>query len=227
MSTRGVPVVPLRQPAPVWSAGGFVSAVDQWMAPPPADGAVVAEVVAPSREIPQGVKRIRKPDGSVWWYWAAHQFSTTPNAFKPRTALLWRGTGEPTAHELAEIWNACDRLTEQLHDWLCGPRRKHVRRGQVYFLEGPLGIKIGFSIAPERRRRGLQTGMPGELKLLGAVPGTIRLERRIQRQFRHLKVGREWYRDDPALRAFISMRCPASATNGPPGPRSEVTGSVP
>jgi hypothetical protein len=177
-------------------------------------------------EIPQGVKRIRKPDGAVWWYWAAHQFTKTPNAFKPRTQLLWRGPGAPTARDLADIWIVCDRLTEQLHDWLRGPRRKHVRLGHVYFIEGPEGIKIGFSARPEKRRRALQTGMPGALVLLGTVPGTPRLERRIQGQFRHLKIGREWYRDDPALRAFIEMRCPGGATNGPPGPRSEVTGSV-
>jgi hypothetical protein len=81
------------------------------------------------------------------------------------------------------------------------PKREKGARGYVYFFlcSGTATVKIGVTAShPARRRRSLQTGAPGELRLLVYAPGTAADERRLHRRFAHLRRQGEWfaYKDD-------------------------------
>jgi hypothetical protein len=77
--------------------------------------------------------------------------------------------------------------------------------GSVYFVEcGVTGrVKIGTSANPGARFLELQTGSPTKLLLLGSIPGGLRRERELQKQFKHLSVGGEWFAPDPELTGLI------------------------
>lgn len=68
------------------------------------------------------------------------------------------------------------------------------RRVEVYFIHAPgVGVKIGTSNNPEKRRQQLQTGMPVDLTLIGSVVGDYDLERTLHRRFRSVRVRGEWF----------------------------------
>jgi hypothetical protein len=64
-------------------------------------------------------------------------------------------------------------------------------------------IKIGFSVMPEGRVKGLQTGSPDKLKLLGKWPGTMYDEKRIHRFLRQHRKHGEWFEVDFERAAFV------------------------
>jgi hypothetical protein len=75
--------------------------------------------------------------------------------------------------------------------------------GWVYLVSAPgTGtVKIGYSAKePRNRVKSLQTANPTELRLLSLVRGSRRDEQKYHRQFAHLRVRGEWFRDEPELR---------------------------
>jgi hypothetical protein len=62
-----------------------------------------------------------------------------------------------------------------------------------------LAVKSGHARDPHKRLAQLATGSALELELLGFVEGGRALEQRWHRQWRHLRICREWFRADPAL----------------------------
>ena len=76
----------------------------------------------------------------------------------------------------------------------------------IYYLQqgdsGP--IKIGYSAYPFKRMRQLQTANSVSLKLLLIVEGTKGLERRLHRQFSHLRIQSEWFSPSSELMSYIS-----------------------
>ncbi|WP_024693009.1 GIY-YIG nuclease family protein [Pseudomonas syringae] len=61
-------------------------------------------------------------------------------------------------------------------------------------------VKIGRAKDIERRKKGLQTGNPRKLLLLGWIrtDDDVRLEKEIHRHFSHLRGSGEWFTLDPA-----------------------------
>jgi len=79
----------------------------------------------------------------------------------------------------------------------------------MYFVtttEPGFPIKIGISETPKFRLRGLQTGLPFDVKMLGVfkIPDTI-FERRVHRKFKHLKLRGEWFRNAPEILDFLAL----------------------
>lgn len=86
------------------------------------------------------------------------------------------------------------------------PRGAPQGNSSVYFIrDGEKAcIKIGVSVEPRHRRGSLQTGHPGELVLLGTIPGIRADEQELQYRFRDLRVRGEWYRETPELLSAIN-----------------------
>ena len=60
--------------------------------------------------------------------------------------------------------------------------------GYVYFIQDGDHVKIGTSIDPELRLRGLQTSSPRELVLLKVIAGGRREEQGWHRHWHHLRI---------------------------------------
>lgn len=90
-----------------------------------------------------------------------------------------------------------------------GPLPKRIGAGLIYFIEAVGGerIKIGFTAKndPSARAKELQIASPFELKVIASFPGTLDTERRMHKQFAHLRVRPrgEWFRAGEDLRDFI------------------------
>lgn len=78
-------------------------------------------------------------------------------------------------------------------------------RGRVLWESG---VKIGFTgNDPQARLKQLQTGNPNQLAIYALEPGERSHEAKIHNRFKHLsenRGGREWFRADPELRAWMS-----------------------
>lgn len=77
---------------------------------------------------------------------------------------------------------------------------------QVYFIrpvgmEGP--VKIGCSYEPQSRMKALQAWSPYPLEIAAAVPGDMKLERKLHRRFAQHRSHNEWYRGHPDISAVI------------------------
>lgn len=76
----------------------------------------------------------------------------------------------------------------------------------VYFIR-PIGrdgpIKIGVSCAPPERLGTLMCWSPYPLEVAVAIPGSYKLERRIQERFAASHSHKEWFLETPALLALI------------------------
>jgi Meiotically up-regulated gene 113 len=77
------------------------------------------------------------------------------------------------------------------------------RRGMagelVYFVRAGDAVKIGRTGNLAARLKALATGSAVVLELLAAVPGGARLEARLHRRWRHLRLRGEWFRADEEL----------------------------
>lgn len=82
--------------------------------------------------------------------------------------------------------------------------------GFVYFLtaEAPgFPIKIGFTSKPgQMRSKGIQTGCPYRLVVLGMFPGGYRDENKLHRQFANQRLEGEWFSRSDDLMALIKER---------------------
>lgn len=69
------------------------------------------------------------------------------------------------------------------------------REGWIYFIQaGSQGaIKIGWAKDPAKRIRTLQTSQHQKLKMLGAIPGTLKDEQALHRRFADARLNGEWF----------------------------------
>ena len=76
----------------------------------------------------------------------------------------------------------------------------------VYFIRDSASglIKIGRSNDPEKRTEHLQCHMPGEARLLCAIPGGARLEHTFHLAFSGERRRGEWFQPTEALRALVA-----------------------
>lgn len=84
----------------------------------------------------------------------------------------------------------------------------------IYFLQArlpdrPGPIKIGYTASDAiwERVNNLQTGCPWELVVLRVTAGTHDDEKALHREFKHLRMRREWFEFTPELLEF-AMACP-------------------
>jgi len=171
-----------------------------------------------------GLKRRPNGDGTTIWYWVAAQVCRDTQKFKPRTASLWQGTGEPSEEELAKIRSRAEELYMQLIDWRANPKRMRRRPGLVYFVRGPVGVKMGFTTNLSARLEKLQTGSAIRLTLIGTVPGTPAYETLLKRRFAGLQLLGEWFREAGALVQFIQKTFPVQTSERPSERLSERKG---
>ena len=74
----------------------------------------------------------------------------------------------------------------------------------VYFIECPGGfVKIGSAVFVQRRFFEIQTASPQDLKLLGSVEGSLRLEHELHRALGPFNQRGEWFHLNPTLQRFI------------------------
>jgi hypothetical protein len=125
---------------------------------------------------------------------------------------LWRGAGEPAAETLKLIEQECALLNSNLLAWKASgkaPRATTIVLGEIYFIADAAGfIKIGFSTDTRGRQSRLQTGSSAELKLVGRMAGSKRMEAELHHRFRSLRVRGEWYRPEKILLDFIRFEAP-------------------
>jgi len=76
--------------------------------------------------------------------------------------------------------------------------------GYIYFIEGAGLIKIGYSIDPEMRMKGLAVASPVPLVSLGYIPGSRALERRLHKKFTAIRAHGEWFEATDELRQYIA-----------------------
>jgi len=74
---------------------------------------------------------------------------------------------------------------------------------RTYFIQAVGGgpIKIGVSVDPESRLRGIQTGCPYRLQLLATLPGNKEAE--LHSLFSGLRMNGEWFKDDEKIKKWI------------------------
>jgi Meiotically up-regulated gene 113 len=155
-------------------------------------------------------------DGTRARFWVASQVARHTKGFRPRTRLVWRVAGEPSAEELAIIAQECGLLTGNLRAWQTSgrmPKPRRVRIGSIYFLANGEGfIKIGFSADLKQRLSTLQVGSASEQRLLGTLVASDRTEAELKHRFRRLHVRGEWHRPEKVLLDFIAAEAtPADA----------------
>jgi hypothetical protein len=74
----------------------------------------------------------------------------------------------------------------------------------IYFAQLPTGsIKIGKANDVERRMAELEYEFRGPVALLKSIPGGLKEESALHRQFRHLRILGEQFRPDASLMEFI------------------------
>jgi hypothetical protein len=74
--------------------------------------------------------------------------------------------------------------------------------GTIYFVtcdHDDFPIKIGFATNVKSRMIGFQTALPYPVILLAQTDGTRRLERKLHRQFKELRLRGEWFKRDPLV----------------------------
>lgn len=64
-------------------------------------------------------------------------------------------------------------------------------------------IKIGRSIDPSGRVKGLQTGSPIKLHVKAVLPGDFKTEKGLHELFSHLRANGEWFRYTDELKWYI------------------------
>lgn len=79
--------------------------------------------------------------------------------------------------------------------------------GFVYFITDGDAIKIGYSDAPELRLRTLQCASHKPLRIIDTARGTPDDEKRLHKQFGHLRLKGEWFAPAPELVEFIKDFC--------------------
>lgn len=106
----------------------------------------------------------------------------------------------------------------------------------VYFVEAGEGgaIKIGVTANVQARIKAIQTTNPLEIRLIAAIPGDHRDERRLHKRFKDERLNGEWFRGYGAVRAFaVSMttatpeECLAEIRKEPPKPPRPVKAQRP
>lgn len=94
------------------------------------------------------------------------------------------------------------------------PRRG--KRGGVYMIRSGYFVKIGHSLDPEERIRGIRTSSPNDCDLLFCIPGEVALERSLHREFVACHHQREWFFYCGKLKAFIEELMQERAQDAPP-----------
>lgn len=79
--------------------------------------------------------------------------------------------------------------------------------GYVYFISDGEAVKIGFSEKPLRRIKGLQSGHPKPLTLLGTIPASVMDEMALHKRFDHLRIQGEWFRATLELTIYATDLC--------------------
>lgn len=93
--------------------------------------------------------------------------------------------------------------------------------GDVYFITDGEAIKIGYSGSAGVRLKALQSSHPKPLRILHTIPGSMDDERRLHRQFEHLRIHGEWFRPEQDLWNYID------STMKPPEAPVEVAPKAP
>jgi len=75
--------------------------------------------------------------------------------------------------------------------------------GTVYFIFDGEAVKIGYSTKALKRLKSLQTSHSRMLKIIGTMPGSIRLEKQLHKKFRRLRVRNEWFRYTKEIARYI------------------------
>lgn len=86
-------------------------------------------------------------------------------------------------------------------------RRLNKAGGAIYFVQGITSrrIKIGFSTNILNRLEALGTSCPEQLRLLGAISGTMAAERALHARFASFRVKGEWFENRAELVAYIEI----------------------
>lgn len=80
-----------------------------------------------------------------------------------------------------------------------------MREDYIYFVwsEAQNAIKIGYANDLKFRLGALQAGNPEPLVVLYSIRGTQATEKAIHKRFRHLRIVREWFRDDNEIHEYM------------------------
>ena len=77
----------------------------------------------------------------------------------------------------------------------------------VYFVEGPIGIKIGYSGDLRARFHSLKLEYGDDLKILGVIEGAAALEAELHKRFTEYRVRKkEWFCKLPEIYAYIEAQ---------------------
>jgi len=77
----------------------------------------------------------------------------------------------------------------------------------VYFIEGPIGIKIGFSGDLRARFHSLKLEYGDDLKILGVIEGDEALEAELHERFAKYRVGKkEWFAKHSEIYTYVQTQ---------------------
>lgn len=131
------------------------------------------------------------------------------------TAWAWRGRTASEMPHLDEVFRAVAEHQVANRTNLIGVQLRPAAQAldsviaardgsSVYFAQADDRIKIGWSKQVSARLASLQTGCPSPIRLLGTIPGSRAVERRLHEQFASLRLSGEWFRAAPELLAHIA-----------------------
>lgn len=86
------------------------------------------------------------------------------------------------------------------------------RRQRVYFIRCGDMVKIGYSGTVSSRYTNIKVSSPHQTELLGTVPGSNELERKLHRRFSEYHARGEWFRIEGKLASFLK-RLPKSGNS--------------
>lgn len=77
--------------------------------------------------------------------------------------------------------------------------------GRIYLIRSGDSdvVKIGFAFDVEKRLRELQTGSPEKLSIVATVPGDIKTEQMLHKNYASSHIRGEWFHETPEIRCFF------------------------
>lgn len=93
--------------------------------------------------------------------------------------------------------------------------RDRETEGWIYFFRAAGMIKIGWSLNIHKRLYDMQRNSPLPIEFVGALPGTMRMEKVVHRQFCAHRAHGEWFREHPEITEYLERQVAAGLMHLP------------
>ena len=137
---------------------------------------------------------------------ARMQFLTVSQSIKDNISIFSKSQYNVLINFSDAVLNTiCLCLMKSIEAYKCKGDKSYDGAGYIYFIENSedKSIKIGYSTYPPGRLEQLQTSCSAKLTLLATKKGKISLEKKLHKEFSHLRIRGEWFNPGADLLTYI------------------------